>query len=138
MLKRELKVGDTASITRLFTDEDVRLYADLSTDHNPVHLDEDFAKQTQFGQRIVHGMLVSSLFSALLGEHLPGHGTIYMSQNIQFKAPVYLNTPVIATVEIVNIREGKPIVTLQTTCVDESGKLLVTGEAVMFVPWLKA
>jgi len=137
-MKRELKVGDTASITRLFTDEDVRLYADLSTDHNPVHLDEDFAKQTQFGQRIVHGMLVSSLFSALLGEHLPGHGTIYMSQNIQFKAPVYLNTPVIATVEIVNIREGKPIVTLQTTCVDESGKLLVTGEAVMFVPWLKA
>ena len=137
-MKRELKVGDTASITRLFTGEDVRLYADLSTDHNPVHLDEDFAKQTQFGQRIVHGMLVSSLFSALLGEHLPGHGTIYMSQNIQFKAPVYLNTPVIATVEIVNIREGKPIVTLQTTCVDESGKLLVTGEAVMFVPWLKA
>ncbi len=137
-MKRELKVGDTASITRLFTDEDVRLYADLSTDHNPVHLDEDFAKQTQFGQRIVHGMLVSSLFSALLGEHLPGHGTIYMSQNIQFKAPVYLNTPVIATVEIVNIREGKPIVTLQTTCVDEIGKLLVTGEAVMFVPWLKA
>ena len=137
-MKRELKVGDTASITRLFTDEDVRLYADLSTDHNPVHLDEDFAKQTQFGQRIVHGMLVSSLFSALLGEHLPGHGTIHMSQNIQFKAPVYLNTPVIATVEIVNIREGKPIVTLQTTCVDESGKVLVTGEAVMFVPWLKA
>ena len=137
-MKRELKVGDTASITRLFTDEDVRLYADLSTDHNPVHLDEDFAKQTQFGQRIVHGMLVSSLFSALLGEHLPGHGTIYMSQNIQFKAPVYLNTPVIATVEIVNIREGKPIVTLQTTCVDEIGKVLVTGEAVMFVPWLKA
>ena len=137
-MKRELKVGDTASITRLFTDEDVRLYADLSTDHNPVHLDEDFAKQTQFGQRIVHGMLVSSLFSALLGEHLPGHGTIYMSQNIQFKVPVYLNMPVIATVEIVNIREGKPIVTLQTTCVDESGKLLVTGEAVMFVPWLKA
>jgi 3-hydroxybutyryl-CoA dehydratase/enoyl-CoA hydratase len=137
-MKRELKVGDTASITRLFTDEDVRLYADLSTDHNPVHLDEDFAKQTQFGQRIVHGMLVSSLFSALLGEHLPGHGTIYMSQNIQFKAPVYLNMPVIATVEIVNIREGKPIVTLKTTCVDDSGKLLVTGEAVMFVPWLKA
>ena len=137
-MKRELKVGDTASINRLFTGEDVRLYADLSTDHNPVHLDEDFAKQTQFGQRIVHGMLVSSLFSALLGEHLPGHGTIYMSQHIQFKAPVYLNMPVIATVEIVNIREGKPIVTLQTTCVDESGKVLVTGEAVMFVPWLKA
>jgi 3-hydroxybutyryl-CoA dehydratase/enoyl-CoA hydratase len=136
-MKRELKVGDTASITRLFTDEDVHLYADLSTDHNPVHLDEDFAKQTQFGQRIVHGMLVGSLFSALLGEHLPGHGSIYMSQAIQFKAPVYLNMPVIAKVEIVSIREGKPIVTFKTTCTDENGKVLVTGEAVMFVPWLK-
>lgn len=136
-MKRELKVGETASITRLFTDEDVRLYADLSTDHNPVHLDEDFAKQTQFGQRIVHGMLVSSLFSALLGEHLPGHGSIYMSQSVQFKAPVYLNMPVIATVEIVSIREGKPIVTCKTTCTDEQGKVLVAGEAVLFVPWLK-
>lgn len=95
-----MTVGDSASITRVFTDEDVRLYADLSTDHNPVHLDAEFAASTQFGQRIVHGMLVGSLFSALLGEHLPGNGTIYMSQNLQFKAPVYLNTEVIASVEI--------------------------------------
>ncbi len=137
-MSKELKVGDSASITRVFTDEDVRLYADLSTDHNPVHLDAEFAASTQFGQRIVHGMLVGSLFSALLGEHLPGHGSIYMSQNLQFKAPVYLNTDVIASVEITAIREGKPIVTCKTTCVDKDGKLLVTGEAVMYVPWLKA
>ena len=137
-MTKTLQIGDTATLTRVFTDEDVRLYADLSTDHNPVHLDADFAASTQFGQRIVHGMLVGSLFSALLGEQLPGHGSIYMSQNLQFKAPVYLNTEVIASVEITAIREGKPIVSLKTTCVDNDGKLLVTGEAVMYVPWLKA
>ena len=137
-MTKTLQIGDTATLTRVFTDEDVRLYADLSTDHNPVHLDADFAASTQFGQRIVHGMLVGSLFSALLGEQLPGHGSIYMSQNLQFKAPVYLNTEIIASVEITAIREGKPIVSLKTTCVDNDGKLLVTGEAVMYVPWLKA
>ncbi len=137
-MTKTLQIGDTATLTRVFTDEDVRLYADLSTDHNPVHLDAEFAASTQFGQRIVHGMLVGSLFSALLGEQLPGHGSIYMSQNLQFKAPVYLNTEVIASVEITAIREGKPIVSLKTTCVDKDGKLLVTGEAVMYVPWLKA
>lgn len=136
-MNKTLNVGDTATISRAFSQDDVRLYADLSTDHNPVHLDADFAATTQFGQRIVHGMLVGSLFSALLGEHLPGHGSIYMSQNLQFKAPVYLDTEVIAKVEITAIREGKPVVTLKTTCEDTSGKLLVTGEAVMYVPWLK-
>ena len=137
-MTKTLQIGDTATLTRVFTDEDVRLYADLSTDHNPVHLDADFAASTQFGQRIVHGMLVGSLFSALLGEQLPGHGSIYMSQNLQFKAPVYLNTEVIAILEITAILECKPIVSLKTTCVDKDGKLLVTGEAVMYVPWLKA
>lgn len=132
-----LNVGDMASISHAFSEVDVKLYAALSTDNNPVHLDVEFAVSTQFGQRIVHGMLVGSLFSALLGEHLPGNGSIYMTQNLQFKAPVYLDMEVIAKVEITAIREGKPIVNLKTTCEDSTGKLLVTGEAVMYVPWLK-
>lgn len=136
-MSRELKVGDTASIRRTFTDEDVRLYADLSADRNPIHLDADYAAETQFKQRIVHGMLVGSLFSALLGEHLPGHGAIYMSQSLQFKAPVFLDMEVIAQVEIKAIREGRPIVTASTTVTDTQGKTLVAGEAVMYVPWLK-
>lgn len=136
-MSKTLTVGDTASISRAFTEEDVRLYADLSTDHNPVHLDANFAASTQFGQCIVHGMLVGSLFSALLGEQLPGHGSIYMSQNLQFKAPVYLDMQVTVTVKITAIRADKPVVTLQTTCEDVQGKLLVTGEAIMYVPWLK-
>lgn len=136
-MNKDIKVGDAASITRVFTDEDVRLYAELSTDKNPVHLDEEFAANTQFGQRIVHGMLVSSLFSALLGQHLPGDGSIYMGQNLKFKAPVFLDMEVTATVEITDIKVGKPIVSLTTVCTDADGKVLVTGDAVMYVPWLK-
>ena len=137
-MPRELQIGDTATLTRAFSDADVRLFAELSTDRNRIHLDEAYAAETQFKQRIVHGALVSSLFSALLGEQLPGHGTIYMSQSVQFKAPVFLDMDVIATVTITAINERKPIVTLSTTCVDTQGKTLVTGEAVMYVPWLRS
>ncbi len=131
-----LKIGDNASITRSFTEQDVIDYAELSGDKNPAHLDAAYAAQTQFKYRIVHGMLVGSLFSALLGAHLPGEGTIYMGQNLQFKAPVYFDTEVIASVEVIKIHETKPIVTLKTTCVDSDGNELVAGEAVVFVPWL--
>ncbi len=137
-MSKELKIGDSASITRAFTDADVRQYAELSTDRNPVHLDDAFAAGTQFKQRIVHGMLVGSLFSALLGQHLPGDGAIYMAQNLQFKAPVYLDMAVTARVEITAIHPKKPVVTLTTTVVDADGKIMVTGEAVMYVPWLRA
>lgn len=136
-MSKTLSIGDSASLTRSFTDADVRTYADLSGDHNPVHLDEAFAAETQFKQRIVHGMLVGSLFTALVGEELPGRGSIYMTQNLNFKAPVYLDTPVTARVEITAFHPKKPIVTLKTTVVDEHQKLLVDGEAVMYVPWFK-
>jgi len=131
-----LKVGDNASITRSFTEQDVIEYAELSGDKNPAHLDAEYAAQTQFKHRIVHGMLVGSLFSALLGAHLPGEGTIYMGQDLKFKAPVYLDMEIVASVEIIKIHETKPIVTLKTTCVDSDGNVLVMGEAVAFVPWL--
>jgi acyl dehydratase len=137
-MPRELKVGDTASIQRAFSDEDVRRFAELSTDHNPIHLDDAYAAATQFKQRIVHGALVGSLFSALLGEHLPGHGCIYLAQSLKFKAPVFLDMEVVATAEITAIREDKSIVTLSTTCKDIHGKTLVTGEAILSVPWLRA
>lgn len=137
-MAKTLELGDTATLTRAFSAEDVAQYAELSTDKNPVHLDEAFAAQTQFKQRIVHGMLVGSLFSALLGQHLPGDGSIYMTQNLNFKAPVYLDMEVTASVEVTAIHERKPIVTLNCLCVDADGKVLIKGEAVMFVPWLRA
>lgn len=136
MTKASIKVGDTAAITRAFSDADVRAFAELSGDRNPVHLDAEYAAATQFKERIVHGMLVSSLFSTLLGVHLPGEGSIYVSQDIQFRAPVHLDEEVTATVEVTAIREDKPIITLKTTVTNPAGKVVVRGEAVMFVPHL--
>lgn len=137
IMNKTLQIGDRAEIKRAFTEEDVRCYAELTTDKNPIHLDSEYAAKTQFKERIVHGMLVSSLFSALLAQQLPGEGSIYMRQDIQFLAPVFFDREVIASVEIIDIHESKPFVTLQTLCVDEEEKVLVSGEAMMYLPWLK-
>ena len=137
-MSKTLNVGDSATIEHAFSAEEVRQYAELAKDFNPIHLDPEFAAQTQFGQPICHGMLVASLFSGLLGQKLPGEGAIYMGQDIQFKAPVFIDQPVTARVEITSIRADKPIVELTTTCTDADGKVLVTGKAVTFVPWLQA
>ncbi len=136
-MNKVIKIGESATISRKFTEDDVIQYAELSTDRNSIHLDEEYAAKTQFKHRIVHGMLVGSLFSALVGQHLPGEGSIYMAQNMQFKAPVFLDMEVIASVEIIAIHETKPIVTLQTLCLDTDGNTLIQGDAVMYVPWLK-
>lgn len=127
----QVKVGQTAQISRKFTAEDVRQFSELSLDFNPVHLDADYAEQSMFGRRIVHGMLVSSLFSGLLGKHLPGEGTIYLGQELQFKKPVYLDQDVTATVEVLEVREDKPIITLATTCVNDQGEVVISGQAVV-------
>ena len=130
----KIQLGNTASITKIFSNEDVENFAGLSEDRNPVHLDDDFAKSSIFKQRIVHGMLTASLFSGLLGEKLPGKGTIYLGQNLKFSAPVPIGKKVTATVEIINIREDKPIVTLRTLCVDSKDNIVIDGEAVVLVP----
>ncbi len=137
-MSREIKVGDSVTERRTFTEADVHHFAEVSHDHNRIHLDEEFAAQSQFGRRIVHGMLVGSIFSALLGEQLPGHGAIYMGQTLKFKGPVFLDMEVIGKVEVASIRADKGIVTMTTTVEDTAGKTLVTGEAVLMVPWIKA
>ncbi len=126
-----MKVGDKASLNKVFTEEDVIQYSEISTDTNPVHLDENYASSTIFGKRIVHGMLVASMFSALIGVELPGKGSIYLGQNLIFKAPVYIGDRVTASVEIVGIREDKPIATLRTLCINDEGQVLIEGEAVV-------
>ncbi len=131
---KTLKVGDKASRSKIFTENDVKQFAEVSTDKNPIHLDEKYAQNTIFKQRIVHGMLVGSLFSGILGCDLPGEGTIYLGQTLSFKAPVPLNEKVTATVEVVNIRQDKPIATFKTTCVDSKGKVVIEGEATVRVP----
>ena len=133
-MKHTLKVGDKASLTKIITDEDVRQFAEITNDKNPIHLDEEAAAGSIFGQRIAHGMLVAGLFSGLIGMEVPGPGTIYLGQDLKFKAPVPIGTRVTATVEITKIREDKPIATLRTVCVDESGKVVIDGEAVVRIP----
>ena len=129
-----LKVGDSASRTKTISDEDVRDFARVSGDNNPVHLDEAYAAGTRFGRRIAHGMLTASLISAVLGNDLPGHGAIYLSQQVSFKAPVFVGDTVTATVEVTAYREDRRIATLRTTCVNADGTLVIEGEAVVIAP----
>lgn len=126
-----IRVGDTAELSKTITDEDVRTFADLTGDHNPVHLDEDYASQTRFKRRVAHGMLTASLISSALANKLPGEGTVYLSQSLKFVAPVYLDDTVTARVTVTDVREDKPIAMLETVCLNQRGETLVKGEAVV-------
>jgi len=132
-MDKTLRVGDRAQISKAFSEEEVFRYAEISTDMNPLHLDKEFGRASIFDQRVVHGMLVASLFSGLIGMKLPGKGSIYLGQNLSFKAPVGIGEEVTATVEIIKIREDKPIVTVRTTCVNAGGMIVIEGEAVVKV-----
>lgn len=129
-----IKIGDRASLTKTFTDEDVRQFAAISGDENPVHLDDEYAAQTPFKKRIAHGMLTAGLISAVLGTRLPGEGSIYISQSLHFRAPVYINDTLTARVEVVKIHERKPIITLMTVCTNQDDVLVLEGEAALLAP----
>ena len=131
MINDKLKIGDRASIIKRFVDEDILIFSELSNDKNPIHLDSNFASKTNFGRKIVHGMLIASLFSGLLGEKLPGKGTIYLGQTITFIKPVFINETVTASVEIKYIRKDKPIYTLKTICETNLNGIVVDGEAIV-------
>ena len=131
MINDKLKIGDRASIIKRFVDEDILIFSELSNDKNPIHLDSNFASKTNFGRKIVHGMLIASLFSGLLGEKLPGKGTIYLGQTITFIKPVFINEEVTASVEIQYIRKDKPIYTLKTICETKLNGIVVDGEAIV-------
>ena len=129
-----LSVGDAAEISKTVTEEDVRAFAELTGDRNPVHLDEGYAAGTRFGRRIAHGMLGASLISAVLANELPGRGTVYLSQTLKFTAPVFLGDTVTARIVVRSVREDKPVVTLDTVCTNQRGERVVEGEAVVLVP----
>jgi acyl dehydratase len=129
-----VKTGDYASMTKSFTDQDVRTFAEISGDKNPIHLDDSYAATTRFGKRLVHGILTSGLVSALFGTQLPGPGSIYIKQTINFRAPVYIGDTITATVTVTKVREDKPIVTFETKCANQDGIIVIDGEAVLLVP----
>ena len=129
MTFNELKVGQKASVQKTFTSADVTAFAGISLDVNPIHMSDKYAESTIFGKRIVHGILTSGLISAVLANKLPGPGTIYLGQELKFTSPVYLGDDITAEVEIVEIREDKKIIKLDTTCYNQDGKKVITGLA---------
>jgi acyl dehydratase len=128
-----LKPGDKASRTQTISDEMIRSFADLTGDTNPVHLDDAYVAGTRFGRRIAHGMIAAGIISATLANDLPGPGTVYLSQTLQFKAAVYPGDTITTTVEVKNVRPDKPIVTLSTVCTNQDNKVVLEGEAVVLV-----
>jgi len=129
----DLAVGQSAVMTRIVQVEDVKMFAELSGDFNPLHFDEKFAATTRFGRCIAHGMLSASYISTVIGTQLPGSGTIYMSQSIAFKAPVYLGDEVITTVEILTLDTEKSRATLLCLC-KVGDTVVIEGEAAVLVP----
>lgn len=128
-----LQPGDKASRTTLISDDMIRAFANLTGDSNPVHLDDAYAAGTRFGRRIAHGMIAAGLISAALADDLPGPGTVYLSQTLQFKAPVYPGDTITTTVEVKSVRPDKPIVTLATVCTNQNNVVVLEGEAVVLV-----
>ena len=128
----DLSLGQSAEISHLVTDADVRAFADVSGDNNPVHLDEAYAAGTPFKTRIAHGMLSAGYISAMLGTRLPGPGAIYISQSMNFKRPVRIGDEVITRATVTAIDAERARVTLATVC-EVAGKPVLEGEAVVMV-----
>lgn len=129
----DLSIGMSRSLSKVITDEDIEMYAEVSTDRNPVHLDDAYAMDTIFGGRIAHGMLTAGLISAVIGEQLPGHGTVYLGQSLKFLAPVRPGDRVTAEVTVREIDHSRRRVTLETVCLVD-GKPVLKGEANVLAP----
>jgi len=127
------KIGDKFLKTRLITDEMIGAFAKVSGDHNPVHLNDEYAAKTIFGKRIAHGFLVGSLISAVLGNDYPGVGTIYLSQRMKFLHPVYIEDEITIKVEIIEIPKEDRLL-LRTSCVNQHKNIVIEGEALVIPP----
>jgi len=129
----DFQVGERASFTKTISEKDVDAFAELIGDFNPLHVDEAFARQSRFGGRIAHGAFTAGLISAALGNDLPGPGGIYLSQTVDFLAPVYLGDTITAVVEVVSWRPDKRIITLSTDAYNQNEERVASGEAVLMV-----
>jgi 3-hydroxybutyryl-CoA dehydratase len=133
-----LKTGDWAEFTKTISEADVYLFAGVTGDLNPAHVDETYARTTFFKTRIAHGMLLAGLISTVIGTQLPGPGTIYVRQELDFLAPVRFGDTVTARAEVMEILADKNRVRLKTTCVNQEGKAVVDGVALVSPPKEKA
>jgi len=129
----DIEIGMRRSLRKQVTDRDIELFSEVSTDRNPVHLDDDYAQDTIFEGRIAHGMLTASLISAVIGEQLPGHGTVYLGQSLKFMAPVRPGDMVFAEVEVTAIDHSRRRVTLDCHCA-VGDTVVLKGEAMVLAP----
>ena len=129
----EIKIGMVAKFSQTITDADIKAFSGISGDKNPVHIDEEYARNSVFKRRIAHGLMTASYFSALFGTKIPGEGCVYVSQLLKFKRPIYIDDTVEASVEVINIDLKKRRVFFKTTC-NVNNKLVTSGEAEIYVP----
>lgn len=129
----EINIGDKDSFTKTISEADVYMFAGISGDNNPAHINEVISSQGKFGGRIVHGILTAGLISAAIGTGLPGYGTIYLSQNLDFLGVVRIGDTITATVEVID-KLPKGRVSLKTTCTNQDGVEVITGTALVLAP----
>jgi 3-hydroxybutyryl-CoA dehydratase len=126
---KDIRVGEKASLSKTFTEKDVRAFAEITGDFNPIHLNKEFAKNSIFGERVVHGILTVGLISNVLGNVLPGPNTIYLSQEAKFLAPVKFGDTLTAECEVIEKRDEKKILLMKTTVKNQDGAVVVDGTA---------
>lgn len=129
-----IKVGDKASFSKTVSESDIYLYAGITGDLNPAHVDGEFAAKSIFCERVAHGMLSAGFISAILGTRLPGEGAIYLSQTLRFTSPVKIGDTITATVEVLEKIEAKRRVRLSTICQNQIGQRVIEGEALVMCP----
>jgi 3-hydroxybutyryl-CoA dehydratase len=130
----QIKVGDRAEFGKTISESDIYLYAGITGDFNPAHINEEYARKTFFKTRIAHGMLAAGFISAVMANHLPGPGTIYVKQELNFLAPVRIGDTVMAKVEVMEIFLDENRLRLRTTCTNQDGTIVLDGEALVSPP----
>lgn len=130
----ELRVGDVAEFAKTVTETDIYLYAGITGDFNPAHVNEEYAKNTFFKTRIAHGMLTAGFISAIIANQLPGPGTIYLKQDLSFLAPVHMGDTITGRVEVIELNVEKNRVRLKTTCSNQDGVMVISGEGLVSPP----
>ncbi len=131
-----ISVGMSSSYSQTITDADIKRFAGISGDHNPIHVDENYASESRYGKRLAHGLMTASFFSALFGTKLPGPGCVYVSQTLNFKRPVYIDDTVVAVIVVIKVDIEKNRVFFETTC-KVKNKVVTSGSAEIYIPQKK-
>jgi 3-hydroxybutyryl-CoA dehydratase len=133
LIRADYKVGQRASFSKTLTEADISAYSGLVGDFNPHHADAEFARRSKFGRRTVHEMLAGGLISSVLSNKLPGPTGLYLNQQLEFLAPVFIGDTITAIVEVTTWQPEKRLITLKTECINQEGRQVITGQAVLII-----